>query len=392
MLADRGEAPTLGRPAASHLHRQDRQPRGGAIRQRRRAKPAARGQVRVVEQLLGLADRRERQAGLLELRHQLGLGEALEEFPHLRQQALACQHALRVGLVLRVGAKLGESEGRAELLPEPVGDHADEDLLAVTGLEHVVDGPGRDAHGHGLRGLAGDGHLRHVLADQVHHGLKQRAGDLLALAGPVTLLQRGEDGDHAEHSAGDVDHRSAGAQRPPRRARHVGQAAHHLHHLVERGAILVGTTEEALLRAVDQPRVQRREVVVAEAELLHRPLAEVLDHHVGARRQAPRQLEPARVLEVQAEALLVAVVHGEVAGARAEQRARGIATDRLDLDDLGAELDQDGAHGGPHHHVRELDDLDARQRQPVARFAHATDTSRVAGTKPSGSPASGVNP
>jgi len=75
-----------------------------------------------------------------------------------------------------------------------------------------------------------------------------------------------------------------------------------------------------------------------------------------------RQFQPARVLQVQAHALLVAVVHRKVARAGAEQLPGRVAADRLDLDHLRAELDEDGADRWPHDHVRELDDANPAQR------------------------------
>jgi hypothetical protein len=64
----------------------------------------------------------------------------------------------------------------------------------------------------------------------------------------VTLAQRRQHADGAEHAAHDVVDAGAGAQRPALGAGHVGQAAHHLHHLVERGALFVGAGQEALVR------------------------------------------------------------------------------------------------------------------------------------------------
>ncbi len=144
--------------------------------------------------------------------------------------------------------------------------------------------------------------------------------------------------------------------------------------------------------AVDVKDVRGREIVLKLVAG-----AEVLDHHVRRGGEPAGEFEPLRVLEVQAHALLVAVVHREVTGARAEQLARGVAADRLDLDHLRTELDEDGAHRGPHHHVGELDDAQARERGRVAGSGHAVSahvatSRRVAGRKPSGRPASGVNP
>ena len=71
MLADAREHPALGRPTTIHLDRQDGQTGLTAVREDRRPEAAVGGQVRVVEHLLGLADRCERQTGALEDGHQI---------------------------------------------------------------------------------------------------------------------------------------------------------------------------------------------------------------------------------------------------------------------------------------------------------------------------------
>ena len=185
----------------------------------------------------------------------------------------------------------------------------------------------------------------------------------------------GEHADRAEHPAHDVVDAAAGAQRPADRAGHVGQAAHHLHHLVEGGAVVVGARQEALVRDVDQARIELRERGVAEAEPLHRPGLEVLAEDVGAGHQLEHDLPAARVLGVDRDALLVAVEQGEEAGAGADELSGVVAAERLDLDHLGAEVAEDDAAGGSHHHVGELDHPDAGERQ-VFRFGHPSSLGR----------------
>jgi hypothetical protein len=113
-----------------------------------------------------------------------------------------------------------------------------------------------------------------VLGHQQHVVLEQRALHRLAAAGAagrlVALVQRGQHADGAEHAAHDVVDAGAGAQRPALGPGHVGQAAHHLHHLVQRGAVFVGAGQEALVRHVDQPRVQPLQRVGAQAQAVHR--------------------------------------------------------------------------------------------------------------------------
>ena len=103
---------------------------------------------------------------------------------------------------------------------------------------------------------------------------------MLTASSGATFVQRREHRDDAEHAAGDVHHGRAGAQRPAWRPGHVGEAAHHLRYLVEGGAVLVGSGQETLEAEVDQPGVARRELGVAESELVHGSRPEILDYHV----------------------------------------------------------------------------------------------------------------
>ena len=65
------------------------------------------------------------------------------------------------------------------------------------------------------------------------------------------------------------------------------------------------------------------------------------------------------LLQVQRDALLVAVEQGEEPSARSEQLARVVASDGFNLDHFGAEVGQHHAASRSHHHVGELDDPDA---------------------------------
>ena len=53
------------------------------------------------------------------------------------------------------------------------------------------------------------------------------------------------------------------------------------------------------------------DVGVTETELVHHPGAEVFDQHVGLLDQAPQHLGAARCLQIERNALLVAVHHQE---------------------------------------------------------------------------------
>ena len=152
-------------------------------------------------------------------------------------------HPVVVGCQAFIGLQVGQTEDFAKHGPGTVADHGQKNLLAVFHFEHVVHRPGRNARRHGRGSLAGDGKLHHVLGHQKDVVFKQRALNLLAAAGAVrwmvALGQCRHGTDSAEHAAHDVVDAGAGAQRVTRPPGHVGQAAHHLHHLVQCGSVLV---------------------------------------------------------------------------------------------------------------------------------------------------------
>jgi len=91
---------------------------------------------------------------------------------------------------------------------------------------------------------------------------------------------------------------------------------------------------EAGRREVDQPRRIRRERLVADAQIAHRPRAQVLDHDVGRRGEPPKEHRAVGRLEVERDAALVAVEAQKIralafdkgAGRAGEVAARGFST------------------------------------------------------------------
>jgi len=67
------------------------------------------------------------------------------------------------------------------------------------------------------------------------------------------------------------------------------------------------------------------------------------------------------LVQVDADAFLVAVEHGEKPRARTQQMARAVAVYGLDLDHLSAQISQHHAAGGTHDHVGELNHPQATQ-------------------------------
>jgi hypothetical protein len=76
---------------------------------------------------------------------------------------------------------------------------------------------------------------------------------------------------------------------------------------------------------------------------------------------------PFWLVQVDGDAFLVAVEHGEKAGARAQQMPGAVAFHRLDLDHLGPHVGQHHTAGRAHHHVGEFDHTQAGEGQRRGR-------------------------
>jgi hypothetical protein len=143
--------------------------------------------------------------------------------------------------------------------------------------------------------------------------LKQGALDQLPGARAGALQQRGKDADGGEHAAHDVVHRGAGTERPARWAGQVGEPTHHLHDLVQRGAVYVWAGQKALQRAVDKRGVILLQGRVAEAHGVERAGAKVLGYHVGAVDQASGKGNALGRIQVERQAALAAIERREEA-------------------------------------------------------------------------------
>jgi hypothetical protein len=89
------------------------------------------------------------------------------------------------------------------------------------------------------------------------------------------------------------------------------------------------------------------------------------DEHVGVGQQRPQHVLAARGAQVDGDGALAAVVQLErrvhLTAVRPRQSAKRIATERLDLDDLGAPVGEDGRARRRGQPEPELDDADAVQ-------------------------------
>src|SRR5207245_2538043 len=118
-----------------------------------------------------------------------------------------------------------------------------------------------------------------------------------------------------------VDARSR-AQRIAGTSRHVREPTHHLHDLVERGAMLVRSGKEALEADVNEPRMLLRKRRVIETVFRHRAGTKILAYDICARAELARDVESFGGAKIDGDALLVAVEHRKETGTCAEQPAR----------------------------------------------------------------------
>ena len=117
---------------------------------------------------------------------------------------------------------------------------------------------------------------------------------------------------------------------------------------------------------IDQPGIERAKRRGPDAQALGHAGAEVLDHNIHLLRQFMHHGYGLRMLEVQHQALLVAVHHREQRALAVPHGAYGavvVALGRLHLDHLRAQVGQQGRGHGAGQHAREVQDADAVQRK-----------------------------
>src|SRR5207302_1385649 len=106
---------------------------------------------------------------------------------------------------------------------------------------------------------------------------------------------------------------------------------------------------------------------VAEAEAFHDTGAEVLENDVAfgcdPKGKTPSSFRPEVDRDAPLPAVLLCEVHRDASHAGVS-RARQVAFGRLDLDDVGTEVDEGLAAAGTGEDAREVDDPDATERIP----------------------------
>ena len=179
------------------------------------------------------------------------------------------------------------------------------------------------------------------------HGVVERYRDLLAPAGLLAGQQCGQ------HTLDEVHSRRVVAQggridgvRNARIGRLFHDAAHRLGEHILTALVGVGPLlAEARAGGANDARIDVPERLVAEAEPVHHPGAEIVDHHVGVAYQVVDHLLALLRLGVDFHRALIAVERGidrvveAFLGTLVEEMARQVAGARsFDLDHIGAEI------------------------------------------------------
>ena len=319
----------------------------------------------VLEHFLHVEDRAARHTGLVEDLDPRGTGPGDGRLLQLGVAGLAVLRAILRRPEARIVDQVPDLQRLAETAVHVLAGGGDVHV-AVGGLEHAGRNAGRVIVARLWRDLLADEPARRLEVEHAHHRLQQRGVDPLALAGALALEQRHQDAVRQEHAGGEVGHGDADAHRAlARQASDRHQPAEALGDLIVTGAIAIGAAlAEARDAGVDDPRVDRAERLVVDAEAVLDVGPEVLDDDVGPGGELLEDLDAARVLEVERHRALVAVQVLEVELVAGEV----VLLLRLDLDDVGAHLGELAHAGGTGSRAGEVDDGVGRQRE-----AHGLD-------------------
>ncbi len=191
-----------------------------------------------------------------------------------------------VVLVGRHRGELRRAEDAAQFDELRVVAGGDDDAAVGDGkllIGHEIGMRIADALGH----FAGHQIIERLERQRADGGIDQRGIDVTAAAGVLAPRQRGKDADRRIDAGENIGDRHADPhRRPVGRAGHAHDAADALRHQIVAGARRRRAgLAEAGHRAIDQPRIKRREAFIVEAEFDEPADLEVLDQHVGAGRE-----------------------------------------------------------------------------------------------------------
>ena len=123
-------------------------------------------------------------------------------------------------------------------------------------------------------------------------------------------------------------------------------------------------------RGIDQSLVDRRQRIDIDLQALACAEREIGDEDIGLAHQPIEYRQTLGMLEIDRHTALVAGIEIPGVGFAGQQSAIGIALERLDLDDLGTEVRQDGGGGRTGHEACAIDDLQALEGRRIKRVVH----------------------
>src|SRR4030088_1809846 len=200
------------------------------------------------------------------------------------------------------------------------------------------------------------------------------AGLLAAVEGKADALSGDKAAGVVAHHHGHEARLAGGA------GQRAGDARQALHdRIIGRAVVVTAAAAEGQDRAMDQPRVFRRQARMVEAGAAERLGPHVAHEHVGAGDQAAYRRKPIGLLEVEHYRALVAVKVDELArqagiAAALRHAAQKVAARRLDLEPVGAVVGQGARADRPDDDGREVDDAHAGPGT-VAHLANSSSIS-----------------
>jgi hypothetical protein len=306
-----------------------------------------------------------------------GAGPGLQGTLQLRRQRRTVPLARFPRREALVGGELGPADGMDERL----------ELFLLVGcdVDQTVPGP-EPAGGCGREVVvavrlwidAGDQEVGHDPAHRRQRRVEHRHVDEDTRSIRPASDQGAADGERRRHAGERVGDRVADAQwRALARARdahHPGQALDDL--VVGRGGLHRTLLAEPGDRRVHQPRVDRRQGLVGEAEPSHDTRPEVLDQHVRPLHQALEDRLAILGLQVERHRSLAGVLRQERSahlgcvegGVRAQLTGQIASVRHLDLDHVRAHQRQLVRAERPRQDVRQVEDPDAVQRAAHRRL------------------------
>ncbi len=270
------------------------------------------------------------------------------------------------GVVQGISGQVWPLEGRAAPLPQRVVGHTEGDEAVGRGEDLVGNDRGMSVAA-ASRPLARREIDSRLVREQRGHRVEHRDLDLLAAPGATARQEGKHDAVGRRHTRHQIrDRRPHLHRRPVGKARDVHEARFGLNHEIVAGASgLRPRFAEAGDRAVHELGILVGEGGVAEAELLHGARPEILEEHVTLPDQGAQDRLSLGVLEVEGDALLVAIDRHEVGGFAAHERrpASGVVplAGFLDLDDLGTHVPEHHRAERPGQHASEIEHANARQ-------------------------------